>query len=519
MILTRYTNLFLFFLLALSTVMGLSCKKEVKGAIDPPKPAELFERYKESVVLIKTSFYVKLELNNGLTLYFSDLKNQDGDPFTEDEGEARQNPLAIYGTGFFLTRDGVIATNRHVAYPLLEDLDVMGMLKQRYEALKSYLINEIALNNDTLSMIDNALNQNPTDNQVDWLNEKAEEIEGRIRFYRIFLATQDFDPQQSSLEVIPVKVEIAYNNSFADENSGYSPCNILGKSDDKDIDLAIIQLKDKHTPEKVTALFDFENHDPNIENGTADSTDTNDLDSNLGIDKKLYMIGYNHGLSVATTSDGLKAQFTQGTVSQESDKYRVLYSIPALQGSSGSPIIDRWGNLVAVNFAMVAGSQSFNYGIMARHLKNLMGDYDDGGLTGSVNSGSSSGGDPNNQIVDVSNNEGSRPDFQVIIRNFLRAEDNRDFSAIYSFFSNNVRRYWDMTNPTEADLKTRYAKLWKKSIRSENDIIKIDKISFYTYDVSTHYAYTDINNNEMEVDSRLRFIFDDDGKIIEIFGQ
>lgn len=99
---TRYTSLFIFILLAFITVSGLSCKSEVKKAIEPPKPAELFNRYKESVVLIKTSFYARLVLDNGLTLYFSNPDNQEGDPFTEDENEARQNPLTIFGTGFFL---------------------------------------------------------------------------------------------------------------------------------------------------------------------------------------------------------------------------------------------------------------------------------------------------------------------------------------------------------------------------------------------------------------------------------
>ncbi|MFZ2895167.1 MAG: serine protease [Saprospiraceae bacterium] len=516
---TRYTSLFIFILLAFITVSGLSCKSEVKKAIEPPKPAELFNRYKESVVLIKTSFYARLVLDNGLTLYFSNPDNQEGDPFTEDENEARQNPLTIFGTGFFLTRDGVIATNRHVAYPILEDLDVLGMLKQRYDALKSFIIHEIEINNDTLNMIDNALNQNPTESQIDILKEKAEEIVNRNIFYRIYLASNDFDPKQSSLEIIPVKVEIAYNNSFADENSGYSACNILGKSEDKEIDLAILQLKDRHTPRKVTTLFDFENHDPNIENGTADSTDTYDLNNSLEINKKLYMIGYNHGLTVATTSDGLKAQFTQGSVSQESDKYRVLYSIPALQGSSGSPIIDRWGNLVAVNFAMVAGTQSFNYGIMAKHLKNLLHYYHNGNSTHSFDFGTTSLESQNNQNVAVSNDENSRPDFRTIIHNFLIAEDKRDFSTIYPFFSNNIRRYWDMTNPTETDLRTRYGKLWRKSIHSQNNITKIEKINFYTYDVSTHFSFTDIDNNYKEVYATFRIVFDDTGKITEIFGK
>jgi len=69
---------------------------------------------------------------------------------------------------------------------------------------------------------------------------------------------------------------------------------------------------------------------------------------------------------------GLKAQLTQGTVSQEADDHKVLYSIPSLPGSNGSPVIDQWGNLVAINYATVSNSQNFNYGINAKYLKALL---------------------------------------------------------------------------------------------------------------------------------------------------
>jgi len=143
-------------------------------------------------------------------------------------------------------------------------------------------------------------------------------------------------------------------------------------SEETEIDLAIIQLKDKSTPSFIKTIFNFSDNNPNIQNGTMESDEKFDLKKPLRIDRKVYMIGFNYGPSIGSTDDGLKAQLTQGTVSQESGEKKVLYSIPSLEGSSGSPVIDEWGNLVAINFAKVTGTQSFNYGILSKHLKTLL---------------------------------------------------------------------------------------------------------------------------------------------------
>src|SRR5690606_13065460 len=79
-----------------------------------------------------------------------------------------------------------------------------------------------------------------------------------------------------------------------------------------------------------------------------------------------------HGLDLAKTAIGIKPQITSGNISQESDGIKVMYTIASLQGSSGSPVIDEWGNLIAVNFAGITNTQSFNYGILSYHLKDLL---------------------------------------------------------------------------------------------------------------------------------------------------
>ena len=64
-------------------------------------------------------------------------------------------------------------------------------------------------------------------------------------------------------------------------------------------------------------------------------------------------------------------QITQGTISQVPDKDQVLYSIPTLPGSSGSPVWDENGDLIAINYAGMTNTQGFNYGVLSKHLIKL----------------------------------------------------------------------------------------------------------------------------------------------------
>ena len=92
----------------------------------------------------------------------------------------------------------------------------------------------------------------------------------------------------------------------------------------------------------------------------------------LQIEQELFMIGYNAGITLSNTKQGIKVQMTSGKVTQIPDGQRIMYSIPTFQGSSGSPIIDRYGKLQAVNYAKFSEDTNFNFGIPLNKIKAFM---------------------------------------------------------------------------------------------------------------------------------------------------
>ena len=83
----------------------ISCKQKVQ----PETPDKLYEKYRKSVVIIRSQYYYEVEFSNGKNAYFNSIENGEISDLTPDEDEAIKNASTIYGTGFFISKDGKIS--------------------------------------------------------------------------------------------------------------------------------------------------------------------------------------------------------------------------------------------------------------------------------------------------------------------------------------------------------------------------------------------------------------------------
>ena len=361
------------FLHMILALLGLTL---ISACTKDKDPQTIFEEQQSGVCVVLNSYYYEIILPNGNKWFCKGIdEEEDLDGLTFDESEILKNKAMTTGTAFFIDNNGTLLTNRHVVNPIVSEetiktaagnlISAIGEYiqaarieyAQQYQSLEdakqecySYdYWGHVDVNKRRLCEIEAA--QQELSNQFNEASEMASNIN------QISL---------SAIRVVPQsEIGIAYNNTFVTDVDDFlkkNPCVVVKTSKDEDVDLAKIQLKDKRTPEgkyvfKIKGIAEEEKNILNVFNMNKDK------DGQLKIGTNLLMIGFNAGLILGNTQQGIQAQMTKGEVTQTPDGSRVLYSIPTLQGSSGSPVIDYQGYVRAVNFAKLKGTDTFNFGI------------------------------------------------------------------------------------------------------------------------------------------------------------
>jgi len=340
--------------------------------------------------MVLNKYYYKITLPDGEAMYCSGIGTE-GEllNLTAEEDEIKKYANTTFGTAFFIDDDGTMLTNRHVVSTDLDKDDVkqfystmLSAIRTVYENYKSALSQEYS---ELESQKQSAYYYSPFDGQYYLDESKLAEIKSKqeelVSEYEEVQST--LDDVNSVRDLSKIRVEtiselgIAYDDSYVTSEDDFlekNGCVVKRVSKDEKIDLAILQLKSKETPESsyVFAVGE-EGSQPNglLEKGKSllELTPKNEP---LSIDDALYMIGFNAGPILAQTKEGIKTQMTSGKVTQMPDGERLLYSIPTLQGSSGSPVLDEDGNLVAVNFAKLGTTDNFNFGIPLEQIEEFL---------------------------------------------------------------------------------------------------------------------------------------------------
>lgn len=370
------------FLHMILALLGLAL---ISACTKDKDPQTIFEEQQSGVCVVLNSYYYEIILPNGNKWFCKGIDEEgDLDGLTFDESEIKKDKGMATGTAFFIDNNGTLLTNRHVVNPIVSEetiktaagnlISAIGEYiqaarieyAQQYQSLEdakqecySYdYWGHVDVNKSRLWEIEAA--QQELSNQFDEASEMASNIN------QISL---------SAIRVVPrSEIGIAYNNTYVTDVDDFlkkNPCVVVKTSKDEDVDLAKIQLKDKRTPEgkyvfKIKGIVEEEKNILDVFNINKD------MDDELKIGTNLLMIGFNAGLILGNTQQGIQAQMTKGEVTQTPDGTRVLYSIPTLQGSSGSPVIDYRGYVRAVNFAKLRGTDTFNFGIPEKKIKQFL---------------------------------------------------------------------------------------------------------------------------------------------------
>lgn len=339
----------------------------------------LYDKLKKDDVLTIAEMEKGVVMLFGVGRYYADINVQDvttanGKPLTayflwDDKGNfqgytfdaqvgALSTPLSWTGTGFLISEDGLIATNKHVADPATPE-KLAKFLKTAMQNQKDYNQQRADYLNSVLQEAGGYHNLPPQKKQMyRAISDSIQFYQYQVRLLDKVLNTGDFTIKQD------ISLYAAFTGNRVENYEDLIPCSqprAVGEPGGvTENDLAIIQIKKKSEIPVDAFVFKIPENDL--------------MDGQIPDNYEVTVLGYNDGpgLQVMKYQDGIKPQAQHGKVSSNAEKYRIGYDASIIGGSSGSPVFNNKGELVAINNSRSAEGVGLSWGVRTKYLKELL---------------------------------------------------------------------------------------------------------------------------------------------------
>lgn len=242
-------------------------------------------------------------------------------------------PIGYGATAFFISKDGKMITNRHVAAPW----------KFASEAEKAE-INRIVTKLKEENMSANQLKSYDDLNALYYDGIYGSKISrvAYLLFDQNLMSASDLDATIKIYKNCPVTINgeldyiaVGYPNRRYSNIDEFERCTAIAEAKDENVDIALLQLNSGVTPPTVKRTFDLNKSILNSK-------------GIVPLKDRYYYIGYPAGAAFNIREDGLRPQAKEVLVSRAPERYTIDLQGEVIGGASGSPVFDKRGRLIGV---------------------------------------------------------------------------------------------------------------------------------------------------------------------------